>query len=57
MIYLYTIKLNNMKNQIRIAELNNKLNSLNYNENGMPIGVDANEYVALIEELEELESK
>jgi hypothetical protein len=46
-----------MKNQIRIAELNNKLNSLNYNENGMPIGVDANEYVALIEELEELESK
>jgi hypothetical protein len=57
MIYLYIIKLNNMKNQIRIAELNNKLNSLNYNENGMPIGVDANEYVALIEELEELESK
>jgi len=45
-----------MKNEIRIAQLQNRLDSLNYCENGMPIGIEPSEYIALCDELEELES-
>ena len=45
-----------MTNEIRIQELNEKLNSLYYSENGTPIGIDAAEFVAMVDELETLES-
>lgn len=39
----------------RIKKLENKLSSLNYDENGNPIGIEGSEYVAITEELELLE--
>lgn len=40
-----------------IKFLQARLKQLNYDENGNPIGIDADEYNAIIEELDYLESK
>lgn len=46
-----------MKNAARIQELNERLSSLNYTENGQPIGIEPSVYVAICEELEALENE
>lgn len=43
--------------EIEIRFLQKKLNQLNYDENGNPIGVDADEYRAINEKLDSLESE
>ncbi len=43
--------------ETQILFLQARLDSLNYDENGQPIGIEPAEYVAIIEQLEELESQ
>jgi hypothetical protein len=43
--------------ETQILFLQNRLNQLNYDNNGNPIGIDADEFNAMVEQLEELESQ
>lgn len=43
--------------ETQIIFLQNRLNQLNYDNNGNPIGIEIDEYNAIVEQLEKLESQ
>lgn len=46
---------NEQEQSIRLYKLQQKFDNLNFDENGCPIGIDPQDYVELITEIEQIE--